>query len=90
MHRTGAEAGLRHRMQLDRRLISVSLATVEFRPEGSGTKLALTEQGAFLDGYADDGSRERGTGFLLDNLGAALANAPANVGAWACRQARDL
>ncbi len=33
----------------------------------------MTEQGAFLDGYDDAGSREHGTGFLLDKLGASLA-----------------
>ncbi len=32
----------------------------------------VTEQGAFLDGYDDAGSREQGTGFLLDRLGASL------------------
>jgi len=32
----------------------------------------LTEQGAFLDGYDDAGSREEGTGHLLDALGASL------------------
>jgi hypothetical protein len=32
----------------------------------------VSEQGAFLDGYDDAGSRERGTGFLLDRLGASL------------------
>ena len=31
--------------------ISVSLATIELRPEGTGTRLVLTEQGAFLDGH---------------------------------------
>jgi hypothetical protein len=29
-------------------------------------------QGAVLDGCDDDGSRERGTDFLLDKLGASL------------------
>jgi hypothetical protein len=29
----------------------------------------MTEQGAFLDGYDDAGSRERGSNFLLDALG---------------------
>jgi hypothetical protein len=48
---------------------------VEFRPAGAGTKLVLTEQGAFLDGYDDSGSRERGTRALLDNLDAALKRA---------------
>jgi uncharacterized protein YndB with AHSA1/START domain len=30
--------------------ISVSLATIEFKPAGTGTLLIITEQGAFLDG----------------------------------------
>ena len=52
--------------------ISVSLATVEFLAEGAGTRLVVTEQGAFLDGYDDAGSRERGTRGLLDQVEAAL------------------
>jgi len=52
--------------------ISVSLATVEFKPSGGGTRLVFTEQAVFLDGYDDAGSRERGTKVLLDQLGAAL------------------
>lgn len=48
--------------------ISVSLATVELRPEGEGTKLVFTEQGAFLDGLDDPAQRESGTGSLLDAL----------------------
>jgi len=52
--------------------ISVSLATVEFKPAGAGTRLIVTEQGVFLDGYDDAGSRERGTSGLLDRLEAAL------------------
>jgi hypothetical protein len=32
----------------------------------------VTEQGAFLDGYDDAGSREDGTSHLLDALGASL------------------
>ncbi|HXZ00281.1 MAG TPA: SRPBCC family protein [Stellaceae bacterium] len=59
-------------MHLDDRHISVSLATVTFKPAGAGTRLILTEQGVFLDGYDDAGARERGTGGLLDRLGAAL------------------
>ncbi len=60
-------------MHLNEAKISVSLATMELRPEGEGrTNLKVTEQGAFLDGYDDDGSRERGTGFLLDKIGASL------------------
>lgn len=60
-------------MHLDDRRISVSLATVEVLAEGAGTRLVVTEHGAFLDGYDDNGSREHGTGQLLDRLGASLA-----------------
>lgn len=59
-------------MHLDDRRISASLATIELRPEGKGTRVVLTEQGAFLDEYDDAGSRERGMGQLLDALGASL------------------
>ncbi len=59
-------------MRIDEKRISVSLATVEFTPAGKGTQLTVTEQGAFLDGYDDAGSRERGTRALLDNLDVAI------------------
>lgn len=55
-------------MHLDDRMISVSLATFEFKPVGSGAKLVMTEQGAFLDGYDDNGSRERGSREIIDKL----------------------
>jgi len=62
-----------YEMHLDERKISVSLATLQIKPAGQGrTTLAVDEQGAFLDGYDDAGSRERGTGDLLDKLGASL------------------
>ena len=62
-----------YEMHLDDRKISVSLATLEIEPAGAGrTKLKVREQGAFLDGYDDAGSREHGTGDLLDKLGASL------------------
>jgi uncharacterized protein YndB with AHSA1/START domain len=48
--------------------ISVTLASIEFVAAGRGTKLIVTEQSAFLDGFEDAGSRERGTRTLLDNL----------------------
>jgi uncharacterized protein YndB with AHSA1/START domain len=60
-------------MHINDQKISVSLATMELRAEAGGTTLAVTEQGVFLDGYDDAGSREHGTGLLLDALGAALA-----------------
>jgi len=59
-------------MHLDDKKISVSLATMQLASEGGGTTLKVTEQGAFLDGYDDAGSREHGTGYLLDKLGASL------------------
>jgi uncharacterized protein YndB with AHSA1/START domain len=61
-----------YEMHLDDRKISVSLATIELKAAGAGTRLVVTEQGAFLDGYDDAGSREHGTGLLLDRLGASL------------------
>lgn len=60
-------------MYSDGQKLSVSLATIEFKADGQGTRLIMTEQGAFLDGYDDAGSREHGTNWLLYNLGAALA-----------------
>jgi uncharacterized protein YndB with AHSA1/START domain len=62
-------------MHMDGLHISVSLATVQFHPDGDGTRLVFTEQGAFLDGYDDAGQREAGTRELLDALGAALSEA---------------
>ncbi len=55
-------------MHLDGRKISVSQACIEFKPEGQGTRLVLTEYGDFLDGYDDAGSREHGTNLLMDQL----------------------
>lgn len=52
--------------------ISVSLATVELKPQGKGTRLTFTEQAAFLDDFVDGGGRERGTIELLDQLGQEL------------------
>lgn len=60
-------------MHLDKVRISVSLATTEIKPSAKGTKLIYTEQGVFLDGYDDAGSRERGTIELLGQLEAFLA-----------------
>jgi uncharacterized protein YndB with AHSA1/START domain len=63
-----------YEMHLDERRISVSLATVEFTPNGAGTHLKITEQGAFLNGYDDAGSREQGTRDLMDRIAASLAD----------------
>jgi uncharacterized protein YndB with AHSA1/START domain len=66
-----------YEMRLDGTKISVSLATIEFKPAGAGTRLMLTETGAYLDGYDDAGSREHGTNALIDRLADYLARAPA-------------
>jgi uncharacterized protein YndB with AHSA1/START domain len=66
-------------MHLDETRISVSLATVELKPEGAGTRLVYTEQGAFLDGKDKPEYREQGTGGLLDALGAELQRQPAKA-----------
>ena len=60
-------------MHLDDTRISVSLATIQLQPTTGGTRLVLTEQGAFLDGHDTVAAREHGTGELLDSLGAFLA-----------------
>lgn len=52
--------------------VSVSLTTIELVAEGNGTRLVMTEQGAFFDGHDTPDVREHGTGELLDALGAAL------------------
>jgi uncharacterized protein YndB with AHSA1/START domain len=59
-------------MHLDEERISVSLATIEFRPEAGGTRLVLTEYGAYLDGLDNPEAREHGTNWLLDQLGKVL------------------
>jgi uncharacterized protein YndB with AHSA1/START domain len=57
-----------YEMHMDASLMSVSVATVEFQPDGSGTRLIYTEQGAFLDELDNAQERERGTRGLLDQL----------------------
>ncbi len=66
-------------MHLDQTRISVSLATVELKPAGAGSRLTYTEQGAFLDGHDTPAQREQGTGSLLDGLGAELRREPAKA-----------
>ncbi len=61
-----------YEMYLDGTRISVSLATVEFKPAGAGTRLIYTEQGAFLDGLDSPDQRQQGSGALFDALDAEL------------------
>ena len=59
-------------MQVSGRRISVSLATLELSPDGTGTRMRFIEQGVYLDGHDGLAERERGTKDLLDNLERAL------------------
>jgi uncharacterized protein YndB with AHSA1/START domain len=60
-------------MHLEDTRISVSLSTVELKPDGDATQLIYTEQGAYLDGLDSSEQRQRGTGGLLDALEEYLA-----------------
>ncbi len=53
-------------------VITISLTTVEFKDADGGTKLVLTEQGAFLDGREKPAWRENGTADQLKALAAVL------------------
>jgi uncharacterized protein YndB with AHSA1/START domain len=69
-----------YEMHLDDKRISVSLATIELSPAADGTRLVLTEQGAYLDDFDDPKLRETGTQGLLEALGAYLDQTPAERG----------
>jgi uncharacterized protein YndB with AHSA1/START domain len=62
-----------YEMLENERRMSVTLATVELDPDGDGTRLVLTEHGAFLDELEKPVLREQGWGSLLDALGRVLA-----------------
>lgn len=76
-----------HQVEADARLVyvydmhlndthhSVSLATVEFAPDGAGCQLRFTEQVVFVDGtksHEGTAAREGGTAAHLDRIGAAI------------------
>jgi hypothetical protein len=50
----------------------VSLTTIELFPDGAGTRLKFTEQGAFLDAFDNPKVREEGTKGMMDALEASL------------------
>ena len=68
-----------YEMHADETRISVSLATLELKPEGGGTRVVYTEQGAFLDGHDTVEQREEGTIGLFDQLEAALRREAADA-----------
>lgn len=51
--------------------LSSSLVTITLHPEGNGTRMRFTEQGAYLLG--SERGRAEGTGGMLDRLGQELA-----------------
>jgi uncharacterized protein YndB with AHSA1/START domain len=53
-------------------VITISLTTVEFKAADGGTRLVLTEQGAFLDGREEPAWRENGTADQLKALATVL------------------
>ncbi|MGQ3018268.1 SRPBCC domain-containing protein [Phenylobacterium sp.] len=60
-------------MFLNGEKLSVSLQTLELRPDGDGTLLIHTEQGAYLVGGLEAAQgREHGTAWGLDNLTALI------------------
>ena len=61
-----------YEMYLDGKRISVSVSTIEIEPDGKRTRLKLTEQGAYLDGFDNGDKRREGFEGLLDALGASL------------------
>lgn len=64
-----------YRMNVAGKKLSASLTTVEFEPEGEGTLVVFTEQGAFFDGIEDPKLRETGTAQILEALAAAVDGA---------------
>lgn len=52
--------------------VSCALVTIELVPDGDGTRLTCTFQGAFFEGSDGPRIRETGWNILLDQLGSAL------------------
>ncbi|MFO0729107.1 MAG: SRPBCC domain-containing protein [Myxococcota bacterium] len=65
-----------YEMFVDGRRISISLATIEILAEGDHTRMVVTEMGAYNDGQDAATSREQGTNFLMDKLGASIGFPP--------------
>lgn len=60
-------------MHINGEHMSVSLATLEFTPKGSGkTAIKFTEQAVYVDGKDGNESRREGTTWLLDQVAANL------------------
>ena len=59
-------------VRIDDVITSISVATVEFAPSGTGTDLTMTEHGAYFDGLDSPKQRIGGTEWVLDELGRVL------------------
>lgn len=57
-----------YRMAMDGKPFSASLATIESLPDGAGTDLILTHQGAYFEGADGPEMRKGGWEFLLGKL----------------------
>ena len=61
-------------VRIDGQRVSVSLMTIELAHIPDGTRLVLTEQGAFLDGLDTNAQRQEGARDSLDQLGEYLGH----------------
>lgn len=66
-------------IDVDGQRISVSQFTAEFRSDSNGTRLVVTEQGAYLDGRDSPDSRAIGIRAQLDALARELENRTADT-----------
>jgi hypothetical protein len=63
---------LSNRMCRDKDRISVNLVSIQFDAEGNGTRVTITDHGAYLDGLDRADWREEGTRDELDRLAVEL------------------
>jgi uncharacterized protein YndB with AHSA1/START domain len=68
-----------YEMTLGGQRISVSVASIELKPESKNTHMKVTELGAHLDGLDNAAQREVGTNWLMDQPGAELARQTADA-----------
>jgi hypothetical protein len=68
-------------IDVDHQRISVSQVTAEILPEGPGTRLVATEQGAYLDGFDSPDSRAGGIRAQLKALADQLTRGEARSAA---------
>jgi uncharacterized protein YndB with AHSA1/START domain len=67
-------------IDVDGERISVSQFTAEFHPDGTGTRLVVTDQGAYLDGHDSGESRAVGIRAQLQALAAELQGGRDDLG----------